>query len=429
MRIGFVGLGRLGLPVALAAERAGHGVFGVDVNRERLEAILARAVPEAAHEPDLAALLEQTQIGVSPNVDALRDCDIIFVCVQTPHEPELEGHVPVTGAPQDFDYAALKTALHELDSAGYRGLVVVVSTCLPGTVDRLTEWSVLNIAYNPLFIAMGSVIPDYEHPEFVLVGHSSGECPELLERFYSSLTDAPIRAMSIRSAELTKVAYNAYIGFKLMLANTVAEICDRTGADVDDVIGTLKLADKRLVSTAYLTPGMGDGGGCHPRDQIAMSWLASEVGLSSDPFGMVVEAREGHAEWLADLWCDGAEGLPMVMLGEAYKANTALTTGSAATLVAHYARSRGRRVTVTDTEPPAAIGPRCFFIATLHDWVLRFTPPEGSIVIDPWGDFPEREGVRIVRPGRRSGQAASGLLPPLRRRGLAQDCTGVLRCA
>ena len=186
-----------------------------------------------------------------------------------------------------------------------------------------------------------------------------------------------------------------------MLANGLAELSDEVFANVDDVLGTLKLATDRLVSTRYMDAGMGDGGGCHPRDQIALSWLAKEVGLSYDTFDVVVRAREEHARWLADIWCDEADrsGLPMVMLGTAYKPNTNIQTGSASRLVLHYARARGREPWASDTDDWQ--GKACFFLATPHEWIFRtaFTP--GSVVVDPWGKL-GCEGVRIVRPGRRA---------------------------
>lgn len=412
MRVGFVGLGKLGLPVALAAERAGHEITGCELNPERRRHIKERAVVEAGHEPEMAALLLNTKIKVTSDPTRLvDDCELIFVAVQTPHEPEFEGCVPVEREPRDFDYSHLYVALSDVREA--RCPVVVISTCLPGTVERaaravgLTE----RVIYNPLFIAMGSVIPDYEHPEFVLVGGHGFESLEPLLNYYTPIIDPegtahiPLRVMSIRSAELTKVAYNAAIGFKLLLANGIAEIAERTDADADAVMDTLKVADKRLVSTAYMTPGMGDGGGCHPRDQIAMSWLAESTGMSHNPFEMVVKAREAHAKWLADLWVDAAGDRPLVMLGEAYKADTHLTTGSPARLVEHYARARGRRPAVLDTYADAAAHmprPAAFFIATPHSWLERFYPVNGSLVVDPWGTFEcAVDGVELLRPGRR----------------------------
>lgn len=425
MRIAVVGLGKLGLPVALTLAKAGHEVMGWDASETRRQQILDKDAPEASYEPHLADYLATTEIPLLPIPQLIGELDpeIVLVCVQTPHEPDFEGVTPLERDPQDFSYAHLRGAITQVwdavADAKADPLVVIVSTCLPGTFDRelrpFTEGH-LRVAYHPLFIAMGSVIEDYRWPEFLLVGADNDvldEVTRLYEPLYGPMIgedgllgpERGLRLMSITSAELTKVAYNAAIGFKILLANSVAEICDKVDADADDVMDTLKLATKRLVSTAYMTPGMGDGGGCHPRDQIALSWLAGDVDLSSDPFGMIVEAREGHAQWLAAMWVAAAckWDLPMVMLGEAYKADTPLTTGSHARLVGSYLRRWDRPYIVVDHHAAGSRFPAaCYFLSCPHRWALEAELPEGSVVVDPWGAFPEREGVTVVRPGRRA---------------------------
>ena len=431
MRVGVIGLGKLGLPVALALEQAGHKIYGCEASPSRVAAIVSRTIPELDYEPHLAEYLDASEVVCGP-VDRMAEWepDVILVTVQTPHAPEFEGVTPLESKPQDFDYTHLKAAVAEVGEAfeysDHDPLVVIVSTCLPGTFEReirpLADAFGMRMAYHPLFIAMGSVIEDFRNPEFVLVGsaelsqrdaHARSQlvqmyAPVLADPPGCDSTKPPFRFMSITSAELTKVAYNAAIGFKLLLANTVAELSDKVGANCDDVMDTLKLATKRLVSTAYMTPGMGDGGGCHPRDQIALSWLADRADLSSDPFGMIVWAREEHAKWLAAMWV--AEGckksMPLVMLGEEYKANTSLTTGSHARLVGHYLDEWGRVYHVdrsaSDVARQSPSQPCCYFLSCPHDWALSATLPEGSVVVDPWGMFPEREGVEVVRPGRRA---------------------------
>src|SRR4029079_8006110 len=166
--------------------------------------------------------------------------------------------------------------------------VAVVSTVLPGTMRRSVmpvASPLLGLCYNPSFVAMGTTMRDFLHPEFVLLGADDLISAQKLEAFYATITDAPIHRMSVESAEITKLAYNTYIGMKIGFANTVMEICHKIpGANVNDVTAALKTAHHRLISPAYLDGGMGDGGGCHPRDNIAMSWLAQQLPLSHDPF-------------------------------------------------------------------------------------------------------------------------------------------------
>jgi UDPglucose 6-dehydrogenase len=185
------------------------------------------------------------------------------------------------------------------------------------------------------------------------------------------------------------------------------ELSHKLGADVDALTGALALARDRIVSPRYLNGGMADGGPCHPRDNIALSWLSREVGLAHDIFSDIMEAREHQTEWLADLVQERAGELPIVILGKAFKPNTHLADGSPALLLASILRERGvdfahhdrhvdgvrRRL---EEEPPSL-----FFIATRHAEYRHAPFPPGSVVLDPWGYIPDREGVSVVRIGRR----------------------------
>lgn len=346
-----MGLGKLGLPCALAIEAAGHEVRGWDENVE-IRRMIAQGGPVAYVEEGASELLTRNGIiiqrpGGNPTADdktGLEEwADLVFVAVQTPHQPQFEGITPLPEERADFDYTALRAAV---DSVKDAELVVVISTVLPGTVERelypLDATLRLRLLYNPFFIAMGTTIPDFLDPEFVLVG-TDGAWPEPLLDLYRSLHRASVyhHVTTVRTAELTKVAYNTFIGLKIAFANTMMELCEKTGADVDSLVDALAMADRRIISPAYMRGGMGDGGGCHPRDNIALSWLAREVGLSYDLFSALMECREKQSGWLASLLDDSPAWKPLELLGKAYKPNTALTVGSPALLLAHQLREMG----------------------------------------------------------------------------------------
>jgi len=350
-----IGLGKLGLPVALAIEAAGHEVAGYDpspVVQQIRETRVLPYVEEGAQE-----LLENTRMQFMEPEEIAEWADLIFVAVQTPHQPEFEGTTRLTDDREDFNYSFLTEALVSAKEA--KGTLVVISTVLPGTLQRITQDGLLGFSdrllYNPFFIAMGTTIPDFRNPEFVLVG-TDGAHPGTLREFYATIHDRPVFVTTVKTAELTKVAYNTFIGLKIAFANTMMELCEKTGADVDDLVDALSLADRRIISSAYLRGGMGDGGGCHPRDNIALSWLARETGLSYDLFGALMECREKQTEWLADLvtreaWNgipDDVDHKPIEVLGKAYKPNTALTVGSPSTLLANILREEGMQFTHTD---------------------------------------------------------------------------------
>jgi UDPglucose 6-dehydrogenase len=282
------------------------------------------------------------------------------------------------------------------------------------------------LCYNPFFIAMGTTVYDFTHPEFVLFGMSDPATADLAESFYKTIHNAPFYRCSIKSAELIKVAYNTFISTKIAFVNNLMEICHHTGADVDEVTSALKLGTERLISPKYLNAGMGDGGGCHPRDNIALSWLSRKLGMTFDFHEAIMMAREKQTDFLANLVesyssvIDGAfeEKLPVVILGKAFKEETNLEIGSPAILLRNILAERGIKASMFDPHVDAEDGltemlhecfingfpenakPKLFFIGTHHAVFKTYKFPKGSVVIDPWRMIDDQPYVRVLRVGQ-----------------------------
>jgi UDPglucose 6-dehydrogenase len=413
MRIGIVGLGKLGLPVALAIESKGHEVRGWDASDAVREGVRERRFPRP--EEGVEELLAGSRLQLAPVEELVDFAEVVFVAVQTPHEPSLEGATRLPDYRRDFDYSFLTEAVGAVaEAAAERGkplTLAVISTVLPGTMEREVKPLLppnVELAYNPFFTAMGSTAGDFLEPEFVLIGADGPAGDDAtLPRLYRTVHDRPLFETDIRTAELIKVAYNTFIGQKIVFANAMMEICHKVGADVDDLASALGLATDRIISPRYLRGGMGDGGPCHPRDNIALSWLSEEADLSHDIFGDVMRARENQTQWLADLIAERADGLPVVVLGKAFKPESDLTDGSPALLLANILEERGLEFAHHDhhidggapriEEQP----PSLFFIATRHPEYSETRFPSGSVVMDPWGYIPDQDGVSVVRIGRR----------------------------
>ena len=416
MNVGFVGLGKLGLPSALAIESKGHTVVGYDINPKIGEYIRDGEIPY--REGGVRELLQKTRLQFLPLGEVLRRSEIVFVPVQTPHDPLYEGVTKLPDTTADFNYDYLKAACkdisQELDRMGESRVVIIISTVLPGTIEREIRpllSSRVKLCYNPFFIAMGTTVSDFLNPEIVLFGVDDPDALAKVKEFYGTITDAPFHEMSIVNAELVKVNYNTFITMKINFANNLMEICHKMreqGADVDVVIDALADCTKRIISPTYMRGGMPDGGGCHPRDNIALADFAKRYDLSNDIYtkGMVI--REQHIAWFADMIRRYDTPKKKVILGKSYKPDTNLTVGSSSMRLYNELASDGLPpVSIWDPHVDGADGvadlqkePAVFFIGTKHDTFQDFEYPRGSVVIDPFGYIKRRDGVTVVPVGR-----------------------------
>lgn len=412
MNIGFVGLGKLGLPCALAIESKGHKVFGFDINESVKDILNSKVLPYREEGADI--LLKDHNIQWCDINEVVKNSDIIFVPIQTPHNEKYEGSTRIPEERVDFDYSFLKNGIKNLSEAvdknGQDKIVVIISTVLPGTIRReikpiLSEK--IKLCYNPFFIAMGTTIRDFTSPEFVLFGVDDNRAYEVVKKFYSTLHERPVYKCTIEEAEMIKVTYNTYITMKVCLANVVMEMSHKLeNINCDNVMRGLFLGTERLISTKYLMGGMGDGGGCHPRDNIALSWLAQKTNLSFNWYDNLMKCREVQTEWLADIIEDEKKktDLPVVILGKTFKKETNLILGSPSILLKNILEEKNINVKmydpwIDDENPPLDI-PSIFFVGTNHDKFLEYTFPAGSVVIDPWRYLEEQDSVKLIKIGQ-----------------------------
>lgn len=391
-------MGKLGLPVALAIESKGHEVMGYDIRPEPYEYIENKHYP--FREEGVPELLENTQIRMTKDIGTLAiSNDIVFMPIQTPHQSHLEGDRPLPSERADFDYTYLKKAL--VDMSKYDSTLAVISTCLPRTYENQLKPLKGNTeyVYTPQFIAMGTVVEDYLNPEFNLLGTDNEKVANKLEDFYATINDAPTLRTDITTAEGIKVAYNTFITMKTVLGNAWGEMSEKLGMNFDDIYKSWELSHKRLLSPKYLKAGMSDGGGCHPRDNIALSHIAEQVEISHNIWEDLMSAREDYEQWHADIAQQTAEeaDLPLIILGRSFKPETNIETGSPAKLMANQLGEYPR----THLEDSAHDQVAVYFIATAHDRYKDYDFPKGSIVIDPFGYIEKKHGITVKRLGRK----------------------------
>ncbi len=369
-KIGFIGLGKLGMPCAEAIATKGFDVVGYDV------------LPKTSSLIEIRESIEEV----------CRDRDIVFVATPTPHEDGYDGRAPTSHLPvKDFNYDAVKKVLTTCNkNMGITQTLVLISTVLPGTCRRELQPLVTNtkLMYNPYLIAMGTVADDMVNPEMIMIGSRNGlkgkNCKirsELLESFYNQVCDnyPRIEFGTFEEVESMKIFYNTFISNKVALVNMIQDVAHKLGnMDVDVVTGALSKSTKRIVSPAYMKAGMGDGGSCHPRDNIALRWLAKELSLGYDMFESIMTAREKQAETMAKAIL--THGKNIWFSSDSYKPGTDLVDGSSSLLVQHYVKKHGGQL-VNGIDTPVEV------IVRVHE-TDKISADENTIIFDPWRSYP-----------------------------------------
>ena len=203
------------------------------------------------------------------------------------------------------------------------------------------------------------------------------------------------------------------ISTKISFVNTIMEACHHLpNTNVDDVTNALKMANRRLISDAYMSGGMGDGGGCHPRDNIALSFLSRKLNLSYDWFEGIMLQREKQSEWLADLIINNSHSRQINILGKTFKPETNLILGSPSLLLQNILKEKGNKVyswePYIDKDYDTVKSQmnwdkneilHTFFIGTKHPDFIKFNFPKNSIIIDPFRYIFNVNNSKIIRIG------------------------------
>ena len=436
--IGFIGVGKLGQACAEMVAEV-HDVVGYDVNPV---------------EPENFTMVDSME-------DAVKGQDIVFIAVPTPHDPQYDGKAPTSHLPnKDFDYSIVKDILKKVNAvATQEQLIVLISTVLPGTVRREFIPTITNtrFVYNPYLIAMGTVKWDMVNPEMVMIGtedgSETGDAKELVDFYKTIMQNEPRYIIGTwDECECIKVFYNTFISAKVSLVNMIQDVAEKQGnINAEIVCDALATSDRRIMGPGYMKPGMGDGGACHPRDNIALRWMAEDLDLGYDLFDAVMLSREVQAENMAKRLMNLAgtlypttktmvSELPIVIVGKAYKPLVPYETGSSSMLVGYYIKQEGMDLYYYDEQtgdiPPQEVldNPAVYLLAhnpgiTYGDQ-LDFVPKwygeynvtdcdealtvttgngselkfaKGSIVVDPWRKTPDIDGVEVIHYGNTRG--------------------------
>jgi UDPglucose 6-dehydrogenase len=340
--LGIIGAGWVGLVTAACFAELGHPVTVRDVVPERIDDLHAGHVP--IYEPGLGELLERNRDRLTFTLeieDVFRDARMAFVCVGTPST--------YSG---DADLSAVWRVLDELPEFEERAILVMKSTVPVGTGEKvrheLDTRGLAHVGYvsNPEFLAEGTAVANFLHPDRVVIGSFTQADGNAVASLYEPL-GAPVVRTDIASAEMIKLASNAFLATRISFINEIANVCEVTGADVVDVARGMGL-DHRL-GPHFLRAGLGYGGSCFPKDVQALKQLAGNSGYHFQLLNAVIEVNElQKRRVIAKLvkHLGSLRGKTVALLGLAFKPNTndlreASSLVLASRLLAEGARVRG----------------------------------------------------------------------------------------
>ena len=283
--VGVIGVGYVGLVTAACLAELGHRVVCRDIAPERVELLRRGEVP--IHEPGVPELLQRNGERLSFTLDmedVFAEARIAIVCVDTPPTPS-----------GDADLSRVEAVIDALPASAEGAILVMKSTVPVGTGQRvraeLDARGRTDVGYvsNPEFLREGSAVADFRQPDRVVVGGDRADDVERVARLYQDL-DAPILRTDVASAEMVKLASNAFLATKISFINEIANVCERVGADVEEVARGMGL-DQRIGSS-FLRPGIGYGGSCFPKDVTALKQMAGNTGYSFQLLASVIEVNE-----------------------------------------------------------------------------------------------------------------------------------------
>ncbi|MDL1971356.1 MAG: nucleotide sugar dehydrogenase [Candidatus Desulfofervidaceae bacterium] len=334
MNLSIIGLGKLGLPIALCVAAKGFKVIGIDKDKKRVALIQENKL--VLYEKEFLDFLKRAQGNFTVSTDikaAIKASDMTFIIVPTPSKSDgsFALDIVLEVCRKIGEVLRDKTSFH---------LVVINSTVMPGhtdvikdTLEKLSGKTCgrdFGLCYNPEFVALGNVIPGFLNPDFVLIGESDPKSGEILGSFYKQVckNDPPVLCTNFINAEIAKLSLNAYITTKISFANMLAHICEKLpGADVDVV--TNILGHDHRINPFYFKAGLGYAGPCFPRDNKALMHFTDKIGVRASISAATEEMNSLHLkEIIKKIKAVLSPQGKVCILGLSYKPDTDVIEGS-----------------------------------------------------------------------------------------------------
>ena len=376
-----VGLGYVGLSSAIGLATLNHEVMGLDTDESKVDQLRSGLIPifEPGFEDNL---LEQIATGnltfSSKYADIDPTTEFAFVCVATP-----------SGLDGNADLSFVQSAIASLTSALLPGATIVIKSTVPiGTCESFVQdlqKSGINLVSNPEFLAEGTALRDFLQPNRIVIGANSTSESSSLDALFKSIK-SPRVYCSLTSAETIKHASNSLLAVKLSFVNELAQLCEKTGANISEVAVGMSL-DPRI-GAGFLSPGPGWGGSCFPKDTLELNLTANKYGVQMHTVASAILSNQFATQRVIDrvisIFGGSVKGRRIAVWGLTFKANTDDTRESPALKIVVDLAKRGGIIAVYDPQA------RC----DLPDNVVRAPSPldaclhaEALLVLTEWEEF------------------------------------------
>jgi len=387
--IGVIGVGWVGLVTAACFAEAGHDVVAVDIDAEKIEALRSGA-PLPIHEPGLPELVERNRERLTFTTDMgelLDAAKLLFCCVDTP--PTYSG---------DADLSRVEAVVTNLPDDGEHALVM--KSTVPAGTGAAIRRSKPDLVYVscPEFLKEGSAVKDFLEPDRVVIGADPGSewAADAIAAAYEPLGGEIVRT-DVASAEMIKLASNAFLATKISFINEIANVCEGVGADVSEVARGMGLDGR--IGPQFLQAGIGYGGSCFPKDVSALKMLAGNTGYHFQLLNSVIEVNELQKRRVISKLSKhlgSLVGRRVALLGLAFKPNTD-DMREASSLVLS-ARLQGEGATVVAYDPVAE-GPAGQLLPSveLRDSVAEaLEGADAAILVTEWPEFAELDWEELA---------------------------------
>jgi UDPglucose 6-dehydrogenase len=386
--IGVIGAGWVGLVTSACFAELGHPVVVREIVEEKVETLRRGELP--IHEPELPELIERNRDRLTFTTDMgelLERTRLIFVCVQTPPTPS-----------GDADLSAVRKAVEEIGDP--EGKALVMKSTVPVGTGRVLRREAPGLAYVscPEFLREGTAVRDFMEPDRVVIGVDPGDewAADEVEALYEPL-GAPIVRSDLSSAEMIKLASNAYLATKISFINEIANVCDEVGADVIEVARGMGM-DPRI-GPKFLNAGLGFGGSCFPKDTQALKMLAGNIGYHFQLLNSVIEVNELQKRRVMSKLRKHLEpmvGRRVALLGLAFKPDTDDMREASSLVLAHRLEGEGAKVVAFDPVAGKAAAALLPSVEMADSALDALGGADAVILVTEWPEFAKLDWADVA---------------------------------